>query len=441
MRIAMFVDGFPMVSESFILRQIMGLLELGHEVDIYAQARPHESNPTHPQVIEYGLLDRTIYLDMPPESYSEMPVWPITGKTWVPGSKTYSLNAVRLLRAIPKLIQCMLTEPRLTFEVLDPGNYGYQTRSLSALYRLSILSSCRKRYDVLHAQFGNIGQMFQFARSLWNVPLVVSFRGQDFSSWPRRHGRTVYKRLFDLVDAITVNTEFARRRVEELGCVPHKIHKVPSALNLDEFPFHERTLSPGEQLRILTVGRLVEKKGIEYSIQAVAKVRKNHPELRYDIIGDGPLRSKLENLSRQLGIGEAVIFHGARDGSYVKQMMSNAHLFVLASVTTDKGDEESLGNVLTEAQASGLPVLVTAHNGFPETIAPDRSGFLVPERDVDGLADRLTYLIETPKKWPEMGRAGRAHVERHYDMSKLRVRAVELYEDTIANYLTIARKS
>src|SRR5205823_8051378 len=95
LRIAMFVGSFPVVSETFILRQITGLLDLGHEVDIYADCAPDPNAPAHPEVAKYRLRQRTTYMDMPPEvSPWEMPVWPITGRTWLPGAKTSIHNSV-----------------------------------------------------------------------------------------------------------------------------------------------------------------------------------------------------------------------------------------------------------------------------------------------------------------------------------------------------------
>src|SRR5260370_39293663 len=89
LRIAFFVGSFPVVSETFILRQITGLLDLGHEVDIYADVRAEPGTPVQPEVEEYRLLGRTTFMDMPPDVAPwEMPVWPPTGKTWPPGAET-----------------------------------------------------------------------------------------------------------------------------------------------------------------------------------------------------------------------------------------------------------------------------------------------------------------------------------------------------------------
>ncbi len=437
LKIAFFVNNFPKISETFILRQITGLIDLGHEVDIYADARPQEGDPTHPEVMQYGLLARTTYMDMPREAgYWEMPVWPITGRTWLPDSETSVLNAVRILKAVPKLFRCLRASPRLTLKVLNFSEYGCQAHSLSALYRHSILCSRSRTYDVLHAHFGPIGNSFSFAKELWNAPFVVSFHGFDFSMWPRRQGPDIYRRLFDTVDAVTVNSKYTRRRLEELGCPSIRLHSLPVGLDPDDFVFHERARISHETVRILTVGRLVEKKGLEYSIRAVARVRGKQPNIRYDIIGEGPLRPKLEELIHQLGVEETISLHGARDRTYVRQLMAEAHLFVLASVTAENGDQEGQGLVLQEAQASGLPVLATDHTGFSERIVPGQSGFLVPERDVDGLDERLTYLVEHPEDWPDMGRKGRKHVEEHYNNRSLNRELVELYKQVIVEYRT-----
>src|SRR5881394_2252618 len=118
LRIAMFVGTFPVISETFILRQITGLLDLGHEVDIYADSEAH-SEQTHPEFDKYRLRERTTYMEMPPESAPwEMPVWPITGRTWPPGSETSVHNVIRVARALPHLCRCLLKAPRLTRRVL-----------------------------------------------------------------------------------------------------------------------------------------------------------------------------------------------------------------------------------------------------------------------------------------------------------------------------------
>ena len=433
MRIAFFLDCFPAISETFILRQITGLLDLGHEVEIFASRRPGEGEPVQPEVQKYSLLCRTIYFEEPREAcYWEMPVLPIMGNTWLPGEAKPMSNIKRIVRAAPTVICCLLKAPRLTLQALNPDAYGYQARSLSALYRLAKVISRGRGYDVLHAHFGPVGNTFRFARQLFRASLVVTFHGYDFCTWPKHHGAGAYRQLFDTADAVTVNSDYAGERVRDLGCPAEKIHRLAVGLNLDEFPFRERNLSAGEPVQLLSVGRLVEKKGLEYAIRAVVRVRKRYPHVRLEIIGEGPLRPQLEGLVRDLNLESVVVLAGARDGSYVRQRMAEAHLFLLPSVTAADGDQEGTPVSLMEAQASGLPVFSTRHSGIPEIVRDGASGFLLPERDVDGLADRLADLIGNPDQWAAMGRKGRDLVERLCDIRTLNLQLVSLYESLLS---------
>jgi len=434
LRIAMFVGSFPVVSETFIVRQIAGLLDLGHGVDIYSDCRGDAGAPVQPEVTQYRLLERTTFMDMPLETAPwEMPVWPITGRTWPPGSATSVNNARRLIRAVPQFFRCLLCSPRLAFRAMDSREYRYQATSLSALYRLAALCRVSKRYDVLHAHFGPVGNSFRFARELLEAPLTVSFHGHDFSTLPRKEGAGMYRELFEVADAVTVNSEFTRHQVEKLGCLSVKLHKIPVGLDSREFPFRERIRKADEPVRILTVGRLVKIKGHEFAIRAIARIRERHPNVRYDIVGEGPLRKELEELVSQFGLQQIVALHGACDSAAVRRLMDEAHLFVLASVSVE-GDQEGQGLVLQEAQACGLPVIATNHGALPEGLLADKSGSLVPERDVDALSERLNYLIEHSEKWAMMGRAGRQFVEARYGIIELNRQLVELYQQMIQSF-------
>ncbi len=149
----------------------------------------------------------------------------------------------------------------------------------------------------------------------------------------------MYEQLFRAADVITVNSEFTRSHLEKLGCPGGKLRKLPVGLDLGEFPFSERVRRANEPVRLLTVARLVEIKGHEFTLRAVAKVREHQTELHYDIVGDGPLRPKLEQLIAELGLKNAVTLHGARDGAFVRALMHEAHLALLGSVSVE-GDQE-----------------------------------------------------------------------------------------------------
>jgi len=434
LRIAFLLGSFPVVSETFILRQITGLLNLGHDVRIFANARPEAGTPVHPEVTKYNLLDRTSYVEGPAVSiFWELPVWPLSGETWSPGATKPMANWRRFVAALPSFARCLCHAPALTRQLLVADEYRYQAASFSGVYRLATLCREAAGFDVLHAHFGPAGNSFRFARELWNAPFVVSFHGYDFSTLPRKEGATMYEKMFRVVDVITVNSDFTRTRVEQLGCPAARLRKLPVGFDLSEFPFAERVRRADEPVRLLTVARLVEIKGHEFALRAVAKVREEGADLRYDIIGDGPLRGKLEQLIGELNLKNCVTLHGARDGTFVRGLMREAHLALLGSVSIE-GDQEGQGLFLQEAQACGLPVVATQHGALPEGMLPDESGFLVPERDVDALAERLNFLATHTELWPGMGRNGRAFVEGRYDIQKLNRELTALYEAAIIGY-------
>ena len=273
LEVAMFVGSFPIVSETFILRQITGLLDRGHRVDIYADLRGSSKAPLQPEIAKYNLLDRTTFMDLPEECAPwELPIRPFTGKSWVPGSEQPISNFARLRRALPLLASAYLRSPRLTRQLLDSAEYGYYAASFSSIYRLAKLAAVHKTYDIVHAHVGPIANRFRFAKQLWKVPLVVSFYGYDFSVVPRKEGSAVYDRLFRTADRVIAISEHVRNELRKLGAPDNKLSVIPLGVSLNQFPFAERK-PPAGPIKILTVARLVEKKGLEESLRAFSSIR------------------------------------------------------------------------------------------------------------------------------------------------------------------------
>jgi hypothetical protein len=154
---------FPVISETFIVRQITGLIDLGHSVDIYADTRGDTAG-MHAEVEKYRLLERTTFMDMPTECAPwELTAWPLAGETWVPGAEEPIPNWKRLADALPALRRCLERAPALTEQALSEEEGGHRSRSLSALYRRIGLT--RGGGDVLHAP-GPVAESYRFAREL-----------------------------------------------------------------------------------------------------------------------------------------------------------------------------------------------------------------------------------------------------------------------------------
>lgn len=402
MRIAFFVRVFPSLSETFILNQVTGLLDRGHEVVIYSETRP-KSMLTHAVVDEYGLRDRTRYLDV--TTADGLSVADVLTGAHLAVRAPGALPALRRRRAAP---------------------FGGRLRVLRLLERLGVDES----FDVLHAHFGDVALRCRFARFRWPVPFVASFYGFDCSALPALRGGDVYDPLFDEADGVTVLSGPMRQRVRHLGCPDDRIREHHIGVDLDAFSFRERgTDTEGRAIRLLTVARLVEKKGVEYGLRAVAALQDEN--LNYTVLGDGPLRAALEALAESLGITDRVDFRGAADQRAVREAMDAADLFMLPSVTASDGDQEGTPTVLMEAGAAGLPVISTLHAGIPEVVLDGLTGRLVAERDAAALAEALRDLLDAPDRWAVIGRAARDHIAKHYDARRLVGQLEGLYRDLL----------
>ncbi|MEO0373582.1 MAG: glycosyltransferase [Cyanobacteria bacterium P01_A01_bin.17] len=403
MNIAFIVGTFPSLSETFIINQAAGLLERGHQVDIYADQQGN-AQKLHPLVEQYGLLDRTTYLSK------------------VPGNL-----AIRVLKALPLLAYCGVQDPAATLRSLNIFKQGKRALSLWALY--TMVPNHHKDYDIVHCQFGTQsyrGLCFQ-AMHAPEAKLVTTFRGDDISRFVQEKGSHIYDHLFKVGDFFLTNCDFFRDRAIRLGCPPDRIVVHRSGLECDRFPFKSRSLPQQGPIRVATTGRLAEKKGIEYAIRAVAQLIEQGYSLQYSILGDGPLKQPLQELIETLGVTSQIQLRGWQTEDEIIDILAQTHIFIAPSVTAKDGNQDAPINVLKEAMALGIPVISTEHGGIPELVKEGVSGFLVPERDATALAERLRYLCDHPHQWPQMGKAGRAFVKENYSLSQLNHQLVHLY--------------
>ena len=306
--------------------------------------------------------------------------------------------------------------------------YGKSALSLKRLYYL--IPFFGKKFDIIHCHFGSNGIIGVYLKGMGiNSRFITTFHGYDMSTFILNHGKDIYKNLFSKGDLFMPISEYGKEKLVKMGCEEGKIILHRMGINLDDFKFREG--KPAEIIKILSVGRLVEKKGHEYAIKAIAKIISKHKNIIYQIAGDGALGDKLESLVSERGLDDCVKFLGIVKHDEVFKLYQEAHIVILPSVTADNSDQEGIPVVLMEAQAVGLPVISTFHSGIPEVVVDGQSGFLVPERNVDTLAEKLEYLIEHPEIWSEMGRAGRKFVGEYYDIKKLNQQLVKIYQNLI----------
>jgi colanic acid/amylovoran biosynthesis glycosyltransferase len=408
MKIAFLVWRFPVVSEPFILNQIKGLIDRGHEIHIYPlNGKPKDLSKIHPIVEEYNLLDRTYY----PPSRPENLIW-------------------RYIKGLGLLLKNLHRGSLTLLQIDKLFKYNHEVWSLKWLYR-AMLFLPRQDYDIIHCQFGTLSAMGLLFRDLGilNGKLIVTFRGIDISNYVQEKGDRVYDKLFQQGDFFLANCEFFRQKALKIGCNPEKIAVHGSGIDCNQFTYKPRQFPTDGKIRIATTGRLVEKKGIEYCIRAIAKLIPTHPNIEYNIIGDGPLKTDLEQLIEQLNLTQYINLLGWKQHQEIAEILDNCHLFLAPSVTAADGNQDAPVNTLKEAMAMGLPVISTYHGGIPELVEDGITGFLVPERDANAIAQKLTYLIEHPDCWQQIGQASRIRVEQKYDMEKLNDELIQHYQN------------
>jgi colanic acid/amylovoran biosynthesis glycosyltransferase len=286
-------------------------------------------------------------------------------------------------------------------------------------------------FEVIHCQFGFFADQMLALRAagVHDAAILTTFRGGDISRYVREQGPKVYDRTFAEGDHFFANCGFFRDKALAIGCPADRIEVHGSGIDLSRFAFAARHQPQQGPVEIATTGRLVEKKGISYILDAIATLRADGRNVRFNILGDGPLRGTLEAQAGELGISEHVVFHGWRNQAEIIDILNGCHLFVAASVTAANGDQDAPVNTLKEAMAMGLPVVATRHGGIPELVKDGVSGFLVPECDGAAIADALSRLLDKATAWPSMGAAGRAEVEAQFDMARLNDRLSEVYHD------------
>lgn len=294
----------------------------------------------------------------------------------------------------------------------------------SELTHLYVKAFRRARCQAVYVEFGQVAVRVMDACRRLELPLIVHFHGIDAHSrfmLDRVGGR--YPELFEQAAAIVTSSHTMERALLDLGARPQKLHYVPYGVDVNGF----RGGAPAEaEPTFLAVGRFVEKKAPLLTVAAFASVFRSHPEARLRMIGEGRLLDVCQDLARGLGTGEAVSFVGVQPHEVVAEEMRRARAFVQHSVVGPDGDSEGMPNSILEASASGLPVVATRHAGIPEVVVDGETGFLVEERDVEGMARHMARLVREPRLAAGLGDAGRTRVQETFSIESRIARLWEI---------------
>lgn len=322
----------------------------------------------------------------------------------------------------------ILGEPPSRAEVITlEGRCNFTSLLRHVLFRdsSSFLKCGLKDKDpvLLHSHFGVEGvYALPLAKKL-KIPLVTTFHGYDVTTTKKGlllSGKVSWvnylafrKELMKEGDLFICVSNYLRERLINMGFPDKRV--ITHYIGVDAAKIRPNFKGKESKI-ILHVGRLVEKKGTKYLLQAFKKVAGHDKDSLLVIVGDGPLKNELIEQARNYGLQDRVTFRGALPHSEVMKLMQDAIMLVQPSVKAKTGDSEGLGIVLLEASASGIPVVGTWHGGIPEAIIDGVTGFLVPERNASALAEKLLTLLSEDSLREKMGYAGRKMVEERFDI-------------------------
>lgn len=386
MKIAYIVEAFGVVSETFIADLARGLADRGNNVRMFVDTSSQSPAGAAISIVPVGYISGGFRLG----------VWvrrlaPIIG-----------CRAQRVARRLEGFIAARRLGP-----------------ALAAF-----------RPDVAYMDHGTNAVLARRALEEAHIPYVVHFHGYDASVlFAQPDYVEEVRRVVAGTAAVLVPSQHLRRRLVLAGCDEGRIQVIPNGVKLSAVQPVDWATRRRTTPSVIFVGRLVEKKNPLALLHAFHLVRQTIRNARLTIVGDGPLRTALEQRIHHLGLAGAVDLRGALPHHVALAELANHWVFAQHSVTATNGDQESFGISLAEAAASGLPVVSTMHGGIPEHVVHGQTGFLVPEFDYESMARAIIKLLRDSALAEQMGLAGRRHVLQQFPLDT----RIERVERILAN--------
>jgi glycosyltransferase involved in cell wall biosynthesis len=395
MKLAVIVTEYPKATETFILRDVVTFLKAGTDVRIY-----HLAPYRHREILhEFARPTREIAGTASALS---------GGATWrglAASGRALGTMAARTVRA-------HRAEPLIMTKSL-----GLFPKSLAIAEELEAWGC-----DHVHAEFaGHPATAAWIVNARTGIPYSVSCRAHDIfrtqNLLAEKLGAAAFVRTIS-----DFNKAFLLDHVS--GLDPARIHVIHSSVPTDEFA----PLPPPATgvFSVAYVGSLQKRKGVDVLLRALGPLSARRP-WRCDIVGGGPEAGRLHALSAELGLGDSVVFHGPQPYQRVAEFYRDANVVVAPSVVGPRGRTEGIPNVMIEALAYQRPAISTRVSGIPELIRHGRTGLLTEPGSVGELARALAWVRAQPEEAYAMAVAGRAEVERSFDLAVNARRQLDLF--------------
>ncbi len=413
MRVGYVVKRYPRYSETFIVREILAHEKAGMEVEIFA-LRP--SNDGHFQDLIARVKGRVNYLYFPADG--QLPE----------NLASSTLTAAHFWRAIK---EAAVELPGFWAALADLKN-----EKMSDVYQALNLAceARRKNLDHLHATFASdAATVARLAARLAGIGYSLTARAKDIFHESVREDDLLQK-FQDATGVITISDYHLEHLRETYGLAEDHMHRIYNGLDLNEFPYSSPLDRPPV---ILSVGRLVEKKGFADLIDACGMLASRGLEFRCRIVGAGKLKAELQARIDRRGLGDRVELTGPMPQASVIKEMRNAAVMALPCIIGADGDRDGLPNVIQEALALGTPVVTTDVTGIPEVVRDEETGLQVPQQDPTALAKAIERLLVDPALRVRLAEGARRLIEAEFDIDRNTARRREVFragcEASLAN--------
>jgi colanic acid/amylovoran biosynthesis glycosyltransferase len=372
---------------------------------------------------------------------------------WLPQTQTWMYNQIKYLpESVEVHVVCESTQNLDQFSVpnihslkdISTSQYYWEKGMRKLKFRLSrnYLAKVAKQTKarVIHNHFGDNGWNYLKAVQYTRLKHIVTFYGYDVNMLPSQDKRWIdrYHELFNQADAFLFEGPHMAKQLIEMGCPIHKAIVHHLGVEVNAIPFKPRAWNKREPLRILIAAAFREKKGITYALEALGKFQHVTP-IVITMIGDANKeprnkeeKLKIEQILRKSNLLSKTRLLGYQPYKVLFDEAYNHHIFLSPSVTASDGDTEGGAPVsIIELMATGMPVISTTHCDIPEVVKYGKEDWLVEEREVDGLVDRMVWLVNNTDEWGKMLAFGRAHVENEYSAEVQGIRLAKIYKDII----------
>jgi colanic acid/amylovoran biosynthesis glycosyltransferase len=272
----------------------------------------------------------------------------------------------------------------------------------------------QQKIDIVFAEYGMVGASVTEACQMAGVPLVIHYHGADV-----HHRQTVklyynlYQKAFKYASGlIAVSGDMAKALID-MGAPAEKVVTASCGVDTSAFPVLDISKTGRS---FLAIGRFVKKKSPTSVINAFKLVLDKFPDATLAMVGTGPLEPEVKALIADLALEKSITLYGGLKADQVKGLFAQARCFVQHSVTAPDGDMEGTPVTILEAGSSGLAIVSTQHAGIKEAVIDGKTGYLVPEHDIEGMANCMIKLAADVDLAVKLGQAQRKHIVENYDI-------------------------